>query len=327
MIKTTVMPGDSRAQRDVFGETLLQLIEEDPRVVVLDGDLANSTKTDIVARARPDRFFMMGIGEQNMVGVAAGMATLGLIPWCVSFACFIVSRGLDQIRVVVAQPNLNVKLAGAYAGLLTGRTGKTHQDIWDLAVMRAVPHMTVLAPGDAAECAAAIRAATALVGPVYLRVTRDAGPTLFHEPREFVVGEAVRLREGTDVLLVSTGVQSARTLQAATFLADSGINAGLMHVPTVKPLDAEAIVAAARQTELVVTVEEHSTFGGLGSAVTELLSERHPTRIHRIGIQDRFGESASNDELLEKHSLSASRVAQTVRELVHTSHGTSNAPK
>ncbi|OGN83062.1 MAG: transketolase [Chloroflexi bacterium GWC2_73_18] len=308
--------GESYAQRDVFGQTLLELVEEDPRVVVLDGDLANSTRSEIVAKARPDRFFMMGIAEQNMAGVAAGMATLGLIPWCVSFACFIANRDLDQLRVVVAQPRLNVKLAGGYSGLLTGKSGKTHQDVSDIATLRAMPNMIVIAPADAVEVAAAMRAANAHDGPVYVRLTRDASPTIFGPDYRFEIGRAVIVREGNDVTIISTGVQTIRALEAADLLAAEGIGAHVLHVPTVKPLDTDAVAAAAQRTGRVVTAEDHTIIGGLGAAVAETLGELAPTPMRRVGIRDTFGESAPNDELLEKYGLTPRHVAEAAREVL-----------
>ena len=313
--------GQEVAQRDVFGATLLELVESDPRVVVLDGDLANSTKTDVVARERPDRFLMMGIAEQNMVGVAAGMATLGLVPWCSSFAAFLADRDLDQVRVVVAQPSLNVKLAGGYSGILTGKTGKTHQEVADMAILRAMPHMTVIAPADAVETHAAMRAANELEGPVYLRLGRDPSPTIFDSSYRFEIGPAVVLRDGEDVALVSTGLQTVRALAAADLLGSDGIRALVLHVPTLKPFDGEAVVAAAERTGCVVTAEEHSVIGGLGGAVAETLGERRPTPMRRVGIRDVFGESAPNEQLLEKYGLTARHVADAAREAIDAKQG------
>lgn len=297
------------AQREVFGDTLLELIAEDDRVYVLDGDLANSTKADKVALQRPDRFLEMGIAEQNMMGVAAGMATCGLVPWLSSFACFLVNRALDQLRVVVAQPRLNVKLAGAYSGLLTGKTGKTHQEVADLAVMRAMPNMVVLAPADGVEVRLAVRSANYYEGPVYLRLTRDPHPVIFPADYSFEIGKAVVVREGKDVTLISTGVQTVRCLEAAELLAAKGVSAHVLHVPTIKPLDEAAIVEAAERTGRVVTAEDHTIIGGLGGAVAEVLGEQRPTWLRRLGIRDCFGESAANDDLLEKHGLTPRQVA------------------
>jgi len=299
----------SVAVRDAWGNTLVALAEQYPELVVLDGDLANSTRADIFAAAVPDRFFEMGIAEQNLLGVAAGMATCGYVPWISTFTAFLTSRALDQIRVVVAQPHLNVKLCGSYSGLLTSKTGKTHQSVDDLAVFRAMPGISVIAPADANELAAAMRSMMETEGPQYLRLTRDASPVVFPENHLFRLGKAELLRDGGDVSLISTGTQTIRTLEAAELLAARGIQADVLHVPTLKPLDVEAIVAAAERTNAVVTAEDHSIIGGLGGAVAECLGEHRPTRMRRVGIRDTFGESAPNDALLEKYGLTAKHVA------------------
>lgn len=304
------------AQRDVFGNTLVELIDLDPRTYVLDGDLANSTKADIVSRERPDHFLEMGIAEQNMMGVAAGMASCGLLPWLSSFAVFLVNRDLDQLRVVVAQPNLKVRIGSAYTGLLTGKTGKTHQEVSDIAIMRAMPNMTVIAPADGVETRKAMLAANDWDGPVYLRLTRDPHPTIFGQDHSFSVGTAYVVRVGTDVTIMSTGVQTVRALEAADLLADDGIAAHVLHVPTIKPLDEAAIVAAAQKTGRVVATEDHTIIGGLGGAIAETLAEHAPTPMARVGIRDTFGESAPNDELLEKYGLTPAHVAQAARRLL-----------
>jgi transketolase len=304
------------AQREVFGDALIELIDGDERVYVLDGDLANSTKADKVAQQRPRRFLEMGIAEQNMMGVAAGMATCGLVPWLSSFACFLVNRDLDQLRVVVAQPRLNVKIGAGYTGLLTGKTGKTHQEVSDIAVMRAMPNMVVLAPADGVEARQCMFAATQYEGPVYVRLTRDPHPVIFPDDYSFEIGKALIARPGEDVTLISTGVQTVRCLQAAELLAQEGISAHLLHVPTLKPLDEEAIVQAAAKTGRVVTAEDHTIIGGLGGAVAEVLSERHPTPLRRVGIKDCFGESAANDHLLEKYGLTPRHVAAAARSVL-----------
>jgi transketolase len=304
------------AQRDVFGETLIELCGADPRVVVLDGDLANSTKADKVAAAVPDSFYMLGIAEQNLVGVAAGMASAGLIPWVSSFAAFLATRDLDQVRVVVAQPALNVKLAAHYSGILTGFTGKTHQVVNDLAIMRSLPHMTVVAPCDAEEARAAIRAATAWEGPVYMRLIRDPVRTVTPPGATFEIGPARVLRKGSDIGIIATGAQSVRALEAAELLASDAIDAAVLHVPTIKPLDEAAIVEFAGSVPRLLTCEEHSVIGGLGGAVAEVLAERKPARVERLGLQDVDGESAPNDALLQKYGLTAEHVAQRVRRML-----------
>lgn len=308
--------GYDEALRQAWGETLDELIERDPRVLVLDGDLASSTKADIVAQHHPERFFQMGIAEQNMAGVAAGLATVGFVPWLSSFAVFLAERDLDQVRMTIAQPNLAVKLGAGYSGMLTGFTGKTHQSVEDIAIMRAMPNMTVIAPADTVECRQAVWVATNLPGPVYLRLTRDPSPVIFDEHYRFTVGRGVVLREGGDIALISTGVETVRAVQAADLLLDEGIEALVLHLPTIKPLDDDAIVAAATRTGLVVTAEDHSIVGGLGSAVAEVLSERHPTRLKRVGIRDTFGESGPNEDLLEKYGLTARHIAATARNVL-----------
>jgi transketolase len=305
-----------KATREAWAETLVELARTNPDVLVLDADLANSTKADAFARAYPERFLEMGIAEQNMVGVAAGLATVGYVPWLSSFAVFFTHRALDQVRLLVAQTHANVKIGASYSGLLTGLTGKTHQDVQDLAIMRAMPGLTVLVPADAIECAAMVRWATETNGPVYLRLARDAGPDVFDEGYRFEPGTVRLVREGRDVLLVSTGLQTARCLDAAGLLEAGGISAGVLHVPSLKPVDAEALVDAARAARLVVSVEEHTVLGGLGGLVAEILAAREPRRLVRIGIEDSWGESAPNDFLLDKHGLSPARVAERVaREL------------
>jgi transketolase len=304
------------AQRDVFGNTLVELIDQDPRTYVLDGDLANSTKADIVSRERPEHFLQMGIAEQNMMGVAAGMASCGLVPWLSSFAVFLVNRDLDQLRVVVAQPNLDVKIGSAYTGLLTGKTGKTHQEVSDIAIMRSMPNVTVLAPADGVETRLAMLAAQQTPGPVYVRLTRDPHPTIFPEDHAFEVGKAYVVREGSDVTIMATGVQTVRALEAADQLSSEGISAHVLHVPSIKPIDEEAIVEAATRTGKVVVTEDHTVIGGLGGAVAEVLSERAPTRIARVGIDDTYGESAPNDALLEKYGLTPGHVAAAAKRLL-----------
>jgi transketolase len=233
------------AQREVFGQFLSELAEEFPNILVLDGDLANSTRADIFAERWPDKFLEMGIAEQNLMGAAAGLATLGFIPFVSTFAAFAVKRAADQVRVVVAQPNLNVKITGGYSGLLTGKTGKTHQSVEDLSVMRAMPNMTVIAPADGREVRGVLRAACAYQG--HIRLTRDPSPTIFEESYRFEIGKAVVLREGSDVTIISTGVQTVRALEAADSLRTEGVSVYLLHVPTLKPLDEAAIVQAARR--------------------------------------------------------------------------------
>src|SRR5687767_3018703 len=256
MTTTTIRPLADAPQvaiREAWGNTLVALAADYPDLIVLDGDLANSTRADIFAAAVPDRFFELGIAEQNLIGVASGMATCGFVPWISTFTAFLTSRALDQIRVVIAQPHLNVKMCGSYSGILTGKTGKTHQSVDDLAVFRAMPGVSVIAPADANELAAAMRSMIATDGPQYLRLTRDPSPVVFPEHHVFRLGKAEMLREGTDIGLVTTGTQTIRVLEAAELLANRGINAAVLHVPTLKPLDVDAIVTLAERTNLIVT--------------------------------------------------------------------------
>lgn len=304
--------------RDAWGDALVELAGVYPELVVLDGDLANSTRADIFAAAVPDRFFEMGIAEQNMLGVAAGLATVGFVPWISTFAAFLAKRALDQIRVVIAQPHLNVKMCGSYSGILTSKTGKTHQSVEDIAIFRAMPGVVTIVPADVVELRSAMFAMMATPGPVYLRLTRDPSPVIFPDDYQFAIGAGVLLRDGGDVGLISTGVQTVRTLAAAELLAAAGIEASVLHLPTLKPLDVDAIVRVAERTGAIVTAEDHSIIGGLGGAVAETLAEHHPTRLHRVGWQDTYGESAPNDALLEKYGLTAHHIATAATDLLRT---------
>ncbi|MFH1103487.1 MAG: transketolase C-terminal domain-containing protein [Actinomycetota bacterium] len=310
-----------KALRFVFGETVAELGETDPRIVVLDGDLGSSTGADIFEKAHPDRYFQMGIAEQNMLGVAAGMATIGFIPFVSTFACFAVARALDSIRVLIAQPRLNVKITGGYAGLLAGMTGKTHLMFDDVAVMRAMANMVTVAPADEVEARQAIRAIVAYDGPVYLRLTRSDSPILFDDSYRFVLGRSTVVRQGDDVTVFSTGVHTTRVFEAAQLLADDGIEVHLVHVPTIKPLDEEGIVAAAQKTGFVITAEEHSIIGGLGSAVAETLSDRYPVPVKRLGLADTFGESGPDDALLDKYGISVEKTTAAIKALVGARKG------
>ncbi|GGJ01887.1 transketolase [Saccharopolyspora subtropica] len=301
----------SIAMREAWGTALVELGRDVPELVVLDGDLGTSTKADKFAAAYPDRFLQMGIAEQNLVGAAAGLATTGMIAWLSSFGVFFSHRALDPIRMLVAQTNANVKIAAGYTGICFGMAGKSHHDHADLAIMRAMPGMVVLAPGDAAECAAMTRWATAYEGPVYLRVARDPGPDL--PPAGFELGAVRELRSGTTAVLVSTGSQTARTLQAAELAAADGLDLRVLHLPTIKPLDEQSLIEAIGDAPYVVTVEDHSTFGGLGGLVAEIVSGGpRPVPVRRIGLADTWVESGSNDYLLDRYGLSAEAVAAQV---------------
>jgi transketolase len=305
-----------RPMREIFGETVAELATLDPRIYMLDGDVGSSTRADIFEKAHPDRYLQMGIAEQNMLGVAAGMATMGLIPFISTFVSFAVVRPLDQVRVLIAQTGLNVKITPSYAGLFTGQTGMSHIIVDDLTIMRAMPGMVSVAPADDVEAREALRWAAAYDGPCYVRLGRDATQRLFDDDYRFEFGKAVTVRSGSDVSLISTGAQTPRTLEAADLLAVEGIDAGVLHVATLKPLDVGSIVTAAECTDHVITVEEHTIIGGLGGAVAEALSEHRPTRVDRIGLRDLYIESGPNDALLDMYGLSATRVAEQVRALL-----------
>lgn len=312
---TSILSSKKESMRDVFGNTLLQLSQEDKKVYVVDGDLANSTKIEGIALKNPDKFLQMGIAEQNMLSVCAGLATTGLQPWAVTFAAFLSKRAIDQIQVQIAQANLNVKMIGAYSGLLTGLTGKTHQSLEDIAIFRTLANMTVLAPADSVEVKKMMEFAHEYNGPIYIRLARDAYPVIFDEDYEFKRGKAVTLKEGNDVTIISTGTQTGRSIEAAELLEREGYSISVVHMPTIKPIDKEAIIHAAESTGAIVTAEEHSIYGGLGSAVAEVLVEESPAPMLRVGIKDRNTESAPNDELLNEFEISSTHIADAVKKI------------
>lgn len=304
--------------REAFGRALVEIGNNDERVVVLDGDLAPASKVDMFETAHPSRFFQIGVAEQNMMGIAAGLAAMGFIPFTSTLACFASKRALDQIRIVIAQPKLNVKITGHYSGLLAGKVGKTHQSVQDISIMRSMPDMVVLVPGDGVEVAKAVHAAAEYDGPVYLRVTRNPSPVIFDNSYRFHIGRAVILREGKDVTIMTTGLMGHRALEAADELALDGISAHVLHIPTVKPLDEAAVVAAAERTGLVVTAEENNIIGGLGGAVAEVLGEKLPTLMKRVGLNDTFGTSGPDEALLEKYGLTARHIVRACTDLLTT---------
>jgi transketolase len=311
----TTLP-QGKSLRLTFGETITDLAASDERLVVLDGDTGSSTYTSLFEAAYPDRFFQMGITEQNMLGMAAGMATLGLVPIVSTFTCFIVSRAHDSIRVLIAQPQANVKMMGGYSGLLAGMTGKTHLMFDDISIMRAMANLTVVAPVDEIETRSALKAIIEYNGPVYFRLTRPDAPILLGDDYEFKLGKAVTVREGTDVTVFSTGSHTTRAYEAAETLALEGIDVHLVHVPTIKPLDVDAVVAAASRTGLVVTTEEHTIVGGLGGAIAEALAVNAPTPMILHGLEDVFGESGPDELLLDKYGISPEKTAAAIKSAV-----------
>ncbi|MBO5140753.1 MAG: transketolase family protein [Peptococcaceae bacterium] len=306
----------SIATRDAYGEALAELGAVNENIVVLEADLSKSTKTSDFKKVYPERHFNMGIAEQNMLGVAAGFAAAGKIPFASSFAVFATGRAYDQIRNSIAYPNLNVKIAATHAGLTVGEDGGSHQMLEDIALMRALPNMTVIVPADGIETKQAVKAAAEYEGPVYIRMGRPKVPVLFDENYTFEIGKGVVLNEGTDVTLVGTGIMVSKAVEAAELLAAEGISAAVVNISTIKPLDAELIIAQAQKTGAIVTCEEHNIYGGLGSAVAEVLVENCPVPMTRVGVADQFGESGLPDELLEKHGLTAANIAAQAKAVI-----------
>jgi transketolase len=306
----------SIATRDAYGEALAELGAVNENIVVLEADLSKSTKTSDFKKVYPERFFNMGIAEQNMIGTAAGFAAAGKTPFASTFAVFAAGRAYDQIRNSIAYPNLNVKIAATHAGLTVGEDGGSHQMLEDIALMRALPNMTVIVPADGIETKQVIKAAAELEGPVYIRLGRPKVPVLFGDDYKFEIGKGVVLKEGTDVTLIGTGIMVSKAMEAAELLAAEGISAAVVNISTIKPLDAELIIAQAQKTGAVVTCEEHTICGGLGSAVAEVLVENCPVPMARVGVEDKFGESGLPDELLEKYGLSASNIAAKAKAVI-----------
>ena len=302
------------ATRDSYGNALAELGKEYDNLVVLDADLAGATKTSVFQKAFPNRHIDCGIAEANMTGIAAGMATCGKIPFASSFAMFSAGRAFEQVRNSIGYPHLNVKIGATHAGISVGEDGATHQCNEDIALMRTIPGMVIINPADDVEARAAVRAACEYVGPVYLRFGRLAIPVINDEATyRFEIGKGVILKEGTDVTIVATGLCVSESLEAAKLLEEEGISAQVINIHTIKPLDEELIVAAAKKTKKVVTVEEHSIIGGLGGAVSELLSEKAPTQMLRIGVMDTFGESGPATELIKKYGLDAKSIYEKVK--------------
>lgn len=306
----------SEATRAGFGRGLEEAGRRDERVVALCADLTGSTKMSDFAKAFPDRFTQIGIGEQNLVTVGAGMAAMGKIPFVSSYAAFSPGRNWEQIRTTIALNDRAVKIIGSHAGVSVGPDGATHQMLEDLAIMRVLPNMVVLAPGDSIEAEKATLALAVNGKPSYMRLAREASPVFTTVNTPFEIGKAYVLREGTDITLIGTGVMTYQCLLAAKILAGDGVSAEVLHVPTIKPLDNKTILASAKKTSLVLTAEEAQAAGGLGGAVAELLSEQLPTVVRRVGMQDRFGESGKPEELFKAFGLTGTHIAMHAHELI-----------
>ena len=305
------------ATREAYGAALRDLGKVNPNIVALDADLAGSTKSALFGKAYPERFFDMGISEADMIGTAAGLATCGKIPFASSFSVFVTGRAFEQIRNSVCNAKVNVKVVGSHAGPSCGEDGSSHQAVEDIAIMRSLPNMTVVVPADDVEAYAATIALADHVGPAYLRVARLASPTIHEEKGyEFVLGKGEVLREGTDVTVVACGMMVPRALQAAELLADEGISAQVINMATIKPIDSDLLVESAKKTGRVITIEEGSIVGGLGTAVAEVLSERYPVPVRRIGLPDVFGVSGPGDKLLDHFRLNADHIIEVAHELL-----------
>jgi transketolase len=305
------------ALRDACGQALVEIGRSNAEVVVLASDVAHPTRASLFASAFPERFLNVGVAEQNMMGIAAGLATCGMIPFAVSFASFATKRAHDQVSVSIAYPKLNVKIVGAYSGLTTPNTGASHQATDDIAIMRSMPNMTVIVPADAIEVRKAFIAACQYKGPVYLRVARCESPAVFANDYEFNLGKAVLLRPGVDVTLVGTGIMTSRCLEAAEQLEGMGIGAEVLHIHTLKPIDEHSIAAAASRTGAIVTVENHSVIGGLGGAVAEVLGRTIPTPLEQVGIRDVFGESGKLEDLLVKFGLTPEEIVKACLKVIN----------
>lgn len=305
------------ATRESYGNALVELGKENPNVVVLDADLAAATKTGVFKKEFPERFIDCGIAECNMVGIGAGLAAAGMVPFVSSFAMFAAGRAFEQVRNSVGYPHLNVKIGATHGGISVGEDGATHQCCEDIAVMRTIPGMTVIVPSDDVEAKAAVKAAAEMEGPVYMRFGRLAVPVINDTADyKFEIGKGTVLKEGSDVAIIANGLCVAEALEAAKKLEADGINVKVINMATVKPLDEELVLAAAKETGKVVTVEEHSVIGGLGSAVCDVLSEKLPTPVLKIGVNDVFGHSGPAVELIKEFGLDGDSIAQKVKDFV-----------
>ncbi len=310
------MKWEMAAPRDTYAETLKSLAREGKDMVVLDADLSSSTRTGRFGKEFPDRFFNSGIAEQNMMGVAAGLAAAGKTVFASTFAVFATGRAYDQIRQSVAYPHLNVKIVATHAGITVGGDGASHQIVEDIALMNALPGMTVISPADIHETEKAVRAVAEMDGPAYIRLSRSSMPVVTEKDTPFEIGRARVMQDGSDVSIFATGIMVSRALEAAELLKNRGISASVVNISTIKPIDRAAVVSEARRTGAVVTAEEHNVIGGLGYAVASVLSAEYPVPVKMVGIEDTFGESGSPGELLEKYGLTSAHIASAAEEAV-----------
>lgn len=298
------------ATREAYGRTLVELAENNPDFIVLDADLAAATKTGTFKKAYPERFYNCGIAEQNMMSIAAGFAATGKTVFASSFAMFAAGRAFEQVRNSIGYPHLNVKIGASHAGISVGEDGATHQCCEDIALMRTIPGMTIINPADSVEARAAVIKAMEIDGPVYLRFGRLAVPVIFEEDYQFEVGKGNLLREGTDVTIIATGLMVNEALQAHELLKEQGISARVINMASIKPIDRDIIIKAAKETKVIVTAEEHSVIGGLGSAVCDVVCEEAPVPVLKVGVEDTFGISGPANELLDKFGLRATNIVE-----------------
>ena len=301
-----------KATRQSYGEALLELGKENENIVVFDADLSTATKTNIFAKEFPERFFDMGIAEQNMISTAAGMATCGKIPYASTFAVFAAGRAYDQIRNSVCYPKLNVKICATHAGVTVGEDGATHQMIEDISLMRTLPNMTVISTSDDIQTKWVVKEISKINGPVYLRLSRLATPVIYDENQKFEIGKAVQIGEGTDATIFATGVTVSEALKARKILKSKGIDVRVVDIHTIKPIDKDMIIKCAKETRKLISVEEHNIIGGLGSAIAEVLTEEYPAKLIRLGINDTFGKSGKATELMEYFGITADKIVEKI---------------
>lgn len=307
---------EKKATREGYGEILVELGKTNKNIVVLDADLSGSTKTSMFAKAYPERFFNMGIAEQNMMATASGLATVGKIPFVSSFAMFATGRAWEMLRQSVCLGEKNVKVVATHSGVTVGEDGATHQALEDIAITRVIPHLTVIVPADYYEAKKAIEFVSKTEGPFYVRLSRSATPVVFDEHMEFQLSKVRVLKEGKDLSIFACGITVAIALESAKLLENKGISAEVVNVSTIKPIDIDGVVASAKKTKKVITVEEHNTIGGLGSAICEVLSENCPVKVKRLGIEGKFGRSGTGDDLLKKFGLTPEDVANNCVEFL-----------
>lgn len=305
-----------KATRESYGEALIQIGHENENIVVLDADLSKSTKTNGFKTEFPDRFFNAGIAEQNLMGMAAGMSNIGLIPFASTFAVFATGRAFEIIRNSICYPKANVKIAATHAGITVGEDGGSHQSIEDIALMCSLPNMTVIVPADHREAMEATKAAAMMEGPVYLRFGRCNTEDIFDDSYKFEIGKGTEIKKGDDAAIIATGMMVQKAIEAAKYLESEGIHVRVINISTIKPIDKEIIIKAAKETKGIVTAEEHSIIGGLGSMVSSVVCDKYPCKVKMIGIEDKFGESGTPDELMEKFKLTSYAISESIKEII-----------